>query len=80
MSTIKILNLHLSGRGTELFNDSESFLNELNTQQVESIKGGESIISQVSYSIGLLSSDNNVAGVETPITIANSSEPLYLLI
>ncbi|QIR35267.1 hypothetical protein HCG51_06680 [Tolypothrix sp. PCC 7910] len=80
MSTIKILNLHLSAIGAELFDDSESFLNELNIQQINSIKGGESIISQVSYSIGLLSSDNNIAGVETPIAIANSSEPLYLLI
>ncbi|OUL30843.1 hypothetical protein BV378_02935 [Nostoc sp. RF31YmG] len=76
MSTIKISNLHLSG--TELFNVSESFLCELTDQENVLIQGGTAI-SQVTYSIGLVSDNNNAVGLETPIELGINPETLYLL-
>ena len=42
MALIKINNLQPAG--TDLFNDSESFMNELNSQELELVNGGKSII------------------------------------
>ncbi len=45
MANIKISNLHPTG--VELFSDSESYLNDLNDQDIESINGGLSILRTV---------------------------------
>jgi hypothetical protein len=54
MATIKISELRPAG--SEFFQDSESFLNELNDQEVLTTVGGGSVataISQVSRSLGI---------------------------
>jgi len=54
MASIKISELRPAG--SELFQDSESFLNELNDQQELSVLGGGtvvSVVSQLSLSVGI---------------------------
>ncbi|AKG20537.1 hypothetical protein [Calothrix sp. 336/3] len=81
MSHIKITNLHLSGK--EFFDDSETFLNELTHQDITKIIGGEgeAIVSQVTYSIGMISADNNLFIPEVSIEFDTTSTEsnLFLL-
>ena len=49
MALIKINNLQPAG--TDLFNDSENYLNELSNQELELVNGGKSIISSITIPI-----------------------------
>ena len=51
MAVIKISELRPAG--SELFQDSESFLNELNDQEMSTLGGGDLFISQATLSIGI---------------------------
>ncbi|OUL30845.1 hypothetical protein BV378_02945 [Nostoc sp. RF31YmG] len=54
MATIKISELRPAG--SELFQDSESFLNELNEKEISTAVGGgtvASVISQATLSVGI---------------------------
>jgi len=51
MATIKINNLNTAG--SDLFNDSESFLNELTEQEVNMTNGGISPVIVISVSVSV---------------------------
>ena len=51
MAVIKISELRPAG--SELFQDSESFLNELNDQEMSTLGGGDVFITQATASLGV---------------------------
>jgi hypothetical protein len=51
MATIKISELRPAGY--ELFQDSESFLNDLNEQEISATGAGDNFVSQASVSAGI---------------------------
>ncbi|AFZ35758.1 hypothetical protein Sta7437_2210 [Stanieria cyanosphaera PCC 7437] len=64
MTNIRLSELHPVG--SELFQDSESFLNELNTEELGEILGGGSIVTHVtqfSVSKGHITKSVGVSGV-----------------
>jgi len=71
------IKLHeLRPAGSELFQDSESYLNELNDQEIANTFGGDgsdvniSAISQVSVSVGIsIETASVVSQVKTPVFV-----------
>jgi hypothetical protein len=69
MAEIKLS--ELSPAGSELLQDSENFLNELNDREIENVVGGNTIasaVSQVSASVGTLISRSDVGISQSFIT------------
>ena len=57
--------------GSELLEDSENFLNELNEREIENVVGGNSIasaVSQVSESVGTIFTVTDVGISQTFVT------------
>lgn len=82
MSQIRIPDLSLSG--SDLFDDSEGFLEDLSDQQCLRLYGGSSLISQVSVSVGLLVIDGqptvaNVAPISSSASTSESNAGIFLL-
>lgn len=78
MSRIKILDLSLNG--SNLLNDPESFLQDLSNQYLLNINGGNSIISQVTVSAGLLVVEQPVVTNDAAATRLNSQESTGMVI
>ncbi|MDJ0532281.1 MAG: hypothetical protein QNJ70_07240 [Xenococcaceae cyanobacterium MO_207.B15] len=69
MAEIKLSELRPAG--SELLEDSESFLNELNDRDLENVAGGFSIVSvasQASVSVGSINSFSDVGQTQTFVT------------
>jgi hypothetical protein len=69
MAEIKLS--ELSPAGSELLQDSENFLNELNDREIESVVGGDtinSVASQNSISVGTVNTISNVGQTQTFVT------------
>ena len=69
MAEIKLSELRPAG--SELLEDSESFLNELNDRELENVVGGDSIVSvasQNSVSVGTVNTVTDVGLTETLVT------------
>ncbi|MBN3898741.1 MAG: hypothetical protein HWQ41_26770 [Nostoc sp. NOS(2021)] len=63
MASIKISELRPAG--SELFQDSESFLNELNSQDMGGVIGGLNVNSVASQSVGSIASAAVTGGIIT---------------
>lgn len=69
MAEIKLSELRPAG--SELLQDSENFLNELNDREIENVVGGNTIasaVSQVSASVGSILSLTDVGISQTNVT------------
>jgi hypothetical protein len=61
----------LSPAGSELLQDSENFLNELNDREIESVVGGDtinSVASQATISLGTIQTVTDVGQTQTFVT------------
>lgn len=78
MTKINISDLGLNGsdlNGSDLFDDSESFLEDLSDRQLLEIHGGDSIVSQVTVSVGVLVARNQPTAVMAdPLGIVLSAD------
>jgi hypothetical protein len=82
MTTIKILTLQTVG--SELFEDSESFLNELNDQEIDILQGAGLEIPQVTVTVaigskagkGLIVSRNSFVNTKIYSGIKSTIKPL----
>jgi hypothetical protein len=69
MAEIKLSELRPAG--SELLQDSENFLNELNDREIENVVGGDtinSVASQNSVSVGTVNSITDVGQTQTFVT------------
>jgi hypothetical protein len=69
MAEIKLSELRPAG--SELLQDSENFLNELNDREIENVVGGNtiaSVASQNSISVGTINTVSNVGQTQTFVT------------
>jgi hypothetical protein len=69
MAEIKLSELRPAG--SELLQDSENFLNELNDREIENVVGGNtiaSVASQNSASVGTINTISNVGQTQTFVT------------
>ena len=69
MSEIKLSELRPAG--SELLQDSESFLNELNDRELENVAGGNTIVSVASLnsvSVGTVNTIGDVGQTQTLVT------------
>lgn len=78
MPSIKISDLSLNG--SDLLDDPESFLQDLNNQHLLKINGGNSLISQVTVSVGLLVVDQPTMASDTAANTLNSQESTGIVV
>lgn len=62
----------LNPLGSELFQDSENFLNELNDQEMGEVMGAATVGTVASQSLGSVASQNTVSGGQISVSVGVS--------